>query len=467
MTETKDSPAEERAPFADLPLREELQAALAEMGYTHATPVQTRVLREGLGRDLIVQARTGSGKTLAYGCALLNDAEVGAREPRILMVCPTRELAHQIGEELRVSCDHLDWTCATIIGGEDVTIQQRQLRKGAALIAGTPGRLLDLMRRGDLRTRSIRAVVLDEADRLLDMGFRDELEAILDKVRDRKRTILGSATMPGDVMYLAYRHTKEALELRIDRLNDAHSDIEHKVCIVPGTRRFEGFLNLLHFESAERAIIFASTRVETNALHDRMVTAGFKAGLLSGEMPQKKRSRTLERFKKGHLDYLVCTDVAARGIDVEDIPHVFHYRIPQDSETYIHRSGRTGRAGRKGTSVLIASPSEVRDVQDLDHRVPVEFSISDVPEAADFEAADRTPPADLADGLAAALVMERKMAAKQAPSATQAMADRATRDEEMDQRKRQDAAGDSKWSHGVVDLRARGRKRRDRGPRRR
>ena len=458
------------APFGDLEVRAEILEVLNERGYDLSTPVQERVLREGRGRDLLVQARTGSGKTVAYGCLLLDDLEIGHRGHDIMILCPTRELAVQVEAELDDLCAGLDLYSAVIIGGESFDRQRRELQRGAALIVGTPGRMLDMIRRKEIDARSIRSVVLDEADRLLDMGFRDELDQILRCVPKRQRTILGSATIPGDVRWLAEKHTNDALYFEVDSADDAHSDIDHRVYTVPGTKRFEALCNILAYEQPDRAIVFGTTRAETAALHDRMVRAGYRAGHLSGVMPQRKRSQTMERFRDGHLRYLVATDVAARGIDVLEVSHVIHYRMSQDASTYVHRSGRTGRAGRQGLSILMVSPSEAVELKKLDSGLPMGFELREVPEASDFIDEGRDVPSELNDGLHDTIEWERTHAERMQPGARQALEAQAggTTGAQKPPRVPRPGTKDSGgWSKQVVDLRgasAGGRQRKRKPP---
>jgi ATP-dependent RNA helicase DeaD len=468
MTDTND-PSSERQRFSDLGLRKELQSALDRQGYYEAMPVQASVLQSGTDRDLIVQARTGSGKTVAYGCALLQTLEAGVRKPRILMICPTRELATQVSEEISWLAADLDVSHAVIIGGANFSDQEKALRNGAAIVVGTPGRIMHHMQQRTLDVREIRSVVLDEADRLLDMGFRDDLEDILNRIPVRERTILGSATMPGDVQYLAYKHTNDPLKLLVNTASEAHVDISHRIYLLPGTERFTAFLNIMQYEEPERAIVFCSTRRETSAVYDRMKTSGFKVGLLSGEMQQTKRERTMDRFRKGSLRFLVATDVAARGLDVPNLSHVFHYRMPMDSETYVHRSGRTGRADAKGKSILMISASEAVELDKVLKRLSVNFEAYILPDQAEFEQEGRSVPSSFVVGLSGKVEQEREFAERQFPGSI-VLIDRwlksgalgglskETKDEVI-------AKPKNRWTQEVIDLRTSDRRRRKPGHR--
>jgi len=468
MTDAND-PSSERKRFTDLGLRKELQSALDRQGYYEAMPVQARVLQSATDRDLIVQARTGSGKTVGYGCALLQTLEAGVRKPRILMICPTRELATQVSDEITWLAADLDVSHAVLIGGANFRDQEVALKNGAAIVVGTPGRIMHHMQQRTLDVREIRSVVLDEADRLLDMGFRDDLEDILNRIPERQRTILGSATMPGDVQYLAYKHTNEPLKLLVNTEKEAHVDISHRIYLLPGTERFTAFLNIMHYEAPDGAIVFCSTRRETSAVFDRMKNAGFKVGLLSGEMQQKKRERTMDRFRKGNLRFLVATDVAARGLDVPNLSHVFHYRMPMDPETYVHRSGRTGRADSKGVSIMMMSASEAVELDKVLQRLSVNFEARPVPDKTDFEREERSLPSGFVTGLRAKLDQEREFAERQYPGSI-ALIDRwldggalgglsnETKEEVI-------AKPKNKWTQEVIDLRTSGKRRRKPGHR--
>jgi len=453
--------SEERRPFNRLGLRPELLKAVESMGFDLSMPVQTQVLLNGRDRDLIVQARTGSGKTLAYGCAILQHVHAGIREHQVLVICPTRELAAQVAEELELLAKELNLRTAVITGGASFQTQLTALNNGASVITGTPGRILHHLKERNINAHQIKYVVLDEADRLLDMGFRDDLELILHKMKDRQRTIMCSATMPASVDYLANKHTNDPVNLTIDDEHEAHSDITHKLYVVPGTRRFDGFLNVARFEHCRRGIIFCSTRRETMALFERMKEAGFKVGILSGEMPQKRRDRMMDRFRRDHLSFMVATDVAARGLDVEGLTHVFHYRIPQDAESYVHRSGRTGRADQTGTSAAIISPTEVAEFQKILKGLPASFSVHRVPEVDDFLAAGHTDTHDVIPNLQTILKSEYEHAERRTLGSMEQLKTWFTKSQavgglvgqEKTAQQSAEAKKTSPWSGPVIDLR--------------
>ncbi len=345
--------------FALYGLREELLLALKKKGFSLPTPVQEKVLdMEDFSTDLIVRAKTGSGKTLAFLLPLLQEMKLPLSAPAILILSPTRELAQQTAREAEWLSRYLDISVATLVGGLDMSAQIRTLREGAVIVVGTPGRTLDHVNRGTLKTEEIHSVILDEGDHMLDMGFRDELEGILDKLPNRKRTWLFSATMPREVRDLSKKYLTSPVSLSLVEDGEQHEDIVHRAYLVPSRHKMEGLVNILLWERPKRGLIFCHTRLETMAVAQRITAEGFSAGSLHGEMTQRERNAVLASFKNGHLPLLVATNVAARGLDVEGVTHVIQIGLPDDRDTFIHRSGRTGRAGHEGTNILLLSPQE-------------------------------------------------------------------------------------------------------------
>jgi ATP-dependent RNA helicase DeaD len=337
-------------------VRAELRAALAEQKFTTPTPVQAACLAAGLGRDLLVQAKTGSGKTLAFGLPILGGLTPGERLPQALILAPTRELALQIAKALSPFSKAVDARCIALTGGAELGPQLKSLSspKGAQVVVGTPGRVLDHLNRGSLSAKNVRTVVLDEGDHLLDMGFKDELDAILEKMPAERRTLLFSATIPPEVDALARRHTRDPQKLAIGPAV-AHADIEHLAYAVPEHKRAEALANLIFFERPERTVVFCATRHGARELSERLPLLGIPAGLISGELDQAARNRALDAFREGRCHVLVATDVAARGIDVPATTHVVHFGLAETPDAYTHRSGRTGRAGRKGVALSLVS----------------------------------------------------------------------------------------------------------------
>ena len=345
--------------FALYNLREELLLALKKKGFSTPTPVQEKVLeRDEFSSDLIVRAKTGSGKTLAFLLPLLQEMELPLSKPSILILSPTRELAQQTAREAEWLSRYLDISVATLVGGLDMAAQIRTLREGAVIVVGTPGRTLDHVNRGTLKTDGIHSVILDEGDHMLDMGFRDELEGILDKLPNRERTWLFSATMPREVRDLSKKYLTSPVSLSLVEDGEQHEDIVHRAYLVPSRHKMEGLVNILLWERPKRGLIFCHTRLETMQVAQRLTSEGFNAGSLHGEMTQRERNAVLSSFKNGHLPLLVATNVAARGLDVDAVTHVIQIGLPDDRDTFIHRSGRTGRAGHEGTNILLLSPQE-------------------------------------------------------------------------------------------------------------
>ena len=345
--------------FANYDLREELLLALKKKGFSTPTAVQEKVLDlEEYSRDLIVRAKTGSGKTLAFLLPLLQEMDLPQSSPRILILSPTRELAQQTAREAEWLSRYMDVSVATLVGGLDMSLQIRSLRDGAVIVVGTPGRTLDHINRGTLRTEAIHSVILDEGDHMLDMGFRDELEGILDSLPGRERSWLFSATMPMEVRELSKKYLKDPMLISLVEEGAQHDDIVHRAYLIPFRRKIEGLVNVLLWERPKRGLIFCHTRIETMSVAQKLTAEGFNAGSLHGEMTQRERNAVLNSFKNGYLPLLVATDVAARGLDVEEVSHVIQLGLPNDRETFIHRSGRTGRAGREGVNILLLSPQE-------------------------------------------------------------------------------------------------------------
>src|SRR5689334_10400531 len=376
-----------------------LAGALEQRGFQRLTPVQEAVLDPALAdRDLRVTSQTGSGKTVAIGFTLRAlvsappDASPngGARggwstaRPRAIVVAPTRELAKQVEEELRWLFAPLGVKVASATGGASYQDERRALSSGPALVVGTPGRLLDHLSRGVIDPSGLRAVVLDEADRMLDLGFREDLEAILGYAPEGHRTHLISATFPHGVRSLADRFQINPAHVEGTPLGAANADIEHVVHLVDPRERVDAIVNLLLLHPDEQTLVFARTRADVARMSRELSAAGFAVSSISGEMEQPARNRALADFKRGKLRALVATDVAARGIDVQDVTRVIHADPPDDADSYTHRSGRTGRAGRKGQSAVLSSPSALSKTAMLLKRARVTFRIEAIPTADDI-----------------------------------------------------------------------------------
>jgi ATP-dependent RNA helicase DeaD len=357
-------------PFPDLNLN--LGRALSERGYAEPTPVQAAVLQpEAMGRDLLVSAQTGSGKTLAYGLAmaptLLGNAErfEPAAEPLALIVAPTRELALQVHRELSWIYAYTGARVASCVGGMDIRREQRALAHGAHIVVGTPGRLRDHLERNNLDTSQLKAVVLDEADEMLDLGFREDLECILDASPAERRTLLFSATIPKAIVTLAKRYQRDAVRIATSAADEPHGDIEYRALRMAPQDAEHAVVNVLRYFDARGALVFCSTREAVRRLHGNLLERGFAVVALSGELSQPERSRALQALRDGRARVCVATDVAARGLDLPDLGLVIHADLPHDREILLHRSGRTGRAGRKGTCVLLVPYTQRRRTERL------------------------------------------------------------------------------------------------------
>jgi ATP-dependent RNA helicase DeaD len=373
-----------------------LTRALVERGYTDLTPVQSAVLAaDARGRDLLVSAQTGSGKTVAYGLALadplLGEAlELGpAGRPLALVIAPTRELALQVQNELSWLYAPAGGQVASCVGGMDPRAERRRLAHGAHIVVGTPGRLRDHLERGALDPSALRAVVLDEADEMLDMGFREDLEFLLEATPADRRTLLFSATLPREIVALAKRYQRDAWRIAVGAGTRGHADIEHKVVRIAPTETEHAVVNLLRFYDAPTALVFCGTRESVTHLQAGLQERGFGVVALSGELSQAERNRALQALRDGGARVCVATDVAARGIDLPSLDLVIHAELPRTAETLQHRSGRTGRAGRKGISVLLVPLSRRRRADQLLKDAGVEGAWSKVPTADDIRALDQ------------------------------------------------------------------------------
>src|ERR1700761_4335298 len=372
-----------------------LERALEQQGYLEPTPVQAAVLREADDRDLLVSAQTGSGKTVAFGLALarglLGEAErfgpPGA--PLALVIAPTRELALQVSRELGWLYAQAGARVATCVGGMDPRAERRALQLGCHVVVGTPGRLRDHLERGALDLTALKVVVLDEADEMLDLGFREDLEEILDSTPVERRTLLFSATIAKEIATLARRHQRDAVRIVTLRRDEAHGDIEYRAVRVAPNEVEHAVVNLLRYFESPGALVFCNTREKVRHLHSALRERGFAAVALSGEMTQKERSDALQALRDGHARACVATDVAARGLDLPDLGLVIHAELPVNKAGLLHRSGRTGRAGKKGTSVLIVPYNKRRFAERLLDSASIDAGGSAPPLADEIRAKDQ------------------------------------------------------------------------------
>ena len=343
-----------------------LGVALAKRGYSTLTPVQDAVLDPALaGRDALVSAQTGSGKTVAFGLAMAPDLLKGrsrlesAGEPLALAIAPTRELALQVARELTWLYAEAGATVATCVGGMDPRSERRVLERGAHIVVGTPGRLRDHITRGALDLSGLRAVVLDEADEMLDLGFREDLEFILEASPIERRTLMFSATVPKQIAALAQSYQRDAARIMVQSGQKQHVDIEYRALAVAPSDRDNAIVNVLRYYEAQTAIIFCNTRAAVNHLTARLHNRGFTVVALSGELSQNERTHALQAMRDGRARVCIATDVAARGIDISGVSHVINYRVPENAEDYVHRIGRTGRAEAEGDAFTILTADEL------------------------------------------------------------------------------------------------------------
>jgi len=354
--------ADQTISFAQLALAPPILQAIEEVGYEAPSPIQAESIPPLLdGRDLLGMAQTGTGKTAAFALPLLSRLDLSLAEPQILVLAPTRELAIQVAEAMQTYARHMPgFHILPVYGGQAMDVQLRQLRRGVHVVVGTPGRVQDHLRRGTLKLSSLKAVVLDEADEMLRMGFIDDVEQILEHTPAERQVALFSATMPEVIRRVARTHLKNPVEIRIKSKTTTVSTITQRYWQVSGVHKLDALTRILEVEEFDGLIIFVRTKTATVELAEKLEARGYSSAALNGDMNQALREKTVERLKSGKLDIVVATDVAARGLDVERISHVVNYDIPHDTEAYVHRIGRTGRAGRKGEAILFVAPREKR-----------------------------------------------------------------------------------------------------------
>ena len=348
--------------FAALSLPAPLLQALLDVGYETPSAIQAATIPQLLaGVDVLGQAQTGTGKTAAFALPALARLDLSRTLPQVLVLAPTRELAIQVAEAFQKYARHLpDFHVLPIYGGSDYRGQFRQLQRGVHIVVGTPGRIMDHMRRGSLDLSGLQTLVLDEADEMLRMGFIDDVEWILEKTPAERQIALFSATMPAAIRRIARQHLREPQEVSIQVQTVANESIRQRVWMMAGVHKLDALTRILEVEDFDAMIIFVRTRLATAELADKLAARGYSAAALNGDIAQKQREKTIDNLKAGRLDILVATDVAARGLDVERISHVINYDIPYDVEAYVHRIGRTGRAGRQGDAILFAANRERR-----------------------------------------------------------------------------------------------------------
>src|SRR5690349_12508566 len=370
--------------FSSLNLREELAQAITELGYSEPTPIQAAIIPMMLnGADVIGQAQTGTGKTAAFALPILHNF-TQQRYVQALILAPTRELALQVADSMTEYGKHLDVRVLAVYGGQPYGPQISRLNRGVDVVVGTPGRLLDLIERNALNLKHIRTLVLDEADEMLNMGFMEDVEKILAETPPERQTALFSATLPPRIRSLANRFMRDPQPVTIKRETLTLASTEQRYYLVHEADKTNALTRLFEVEPIKSALIFARTRAETATLANELVVRGIPAEAIHGDLDQNARERVLGRFRANQLKVLVATDVAARGLDIEDISHVFNYHLPDDAEVYVHRIGRTGRAGRAGVAITLVSPREKRRLREVEALTKQLMTKMEVPTPADI-----------------------------------------------------------------------------------
>ncbi len=376
--------------FAALGLRDELLAALDDLGYEEPTPIQRETIPLLLtGRDLLGQAATGTGKTAAFALPALQMIDASVREPQVLVLVPTRELAVQVSEAMFRYGRELGVKVVPVFGGQPIQRQLQALDRGVHVVVATPGRALDHIGRGSLGLDAIQTVILDEADEMLDMGFTDDIESILESTPEDRQTVLFSATMPKRITSIAKRYQRDPERITIGRPDaepGAKALVRQTVYVVQRAHKPSALGRILDIEAPKSALVFCRTRTEVDQLTETMNARGYRAEALHGGMDQAQRDRVMARLRDGTAELLVATDVAARGLDVDTLTHVVNYDVPSAAESYVHRIGRVGRAGREGVAITLAEPRERRGLENIERLTKQKFEIATVPTVSDLRA---------------------------------------------------------------------------------
>ena len=368
--------------FEELGVSPEIRKAIEEMGYENPMPVQEEVIPYLLGEnnDVVALAQTGTGKTAAFGLPLLQQIDVKNRVPQLLILCPTRELCLQIAGDLNDYSKYIDGLkVLPVYGGSSIDSQIRSLKRGVHIIVATPGRLLDLMERKTVSLSTVHNIVMDEADEMLNMGFTDSINAILADVPKERNTLLFSATMSPEIARISKNYLQNAKEITIGRKNESTSNVKHVAYTVQAKDKYAALKRIVDYYPQIYGIIFCRTRKETQEIADKLMQEGYNADSLHGELSQAQRDAVMQKFRIRNLQLLVATDVAARGLDVDDLTHVINYGLPDDTESYTHRSGRTGRAGKTGTSIAIINLREKGKLREIERIIGKKFIAGEMP----------------------------------------------------------------------------------------
>lgn len=393
--------------FEELGLDERLVQAISEMGFVNPTPIQEKaipVLINGT-KDLIGLAQTGTGKTAAFGLPLLQLIETNDKHPQALVVCPTRELCLQIVNEIISFKKHIKGVnVVAVYGGASISLQIKDIRRGVQVVVATPGRLIDLIERKAINLEQIKYVVLDEADEMLNMGFQDDIEFILQNTPNRDSTWLFSATMPNEIRKVSKRYMSDPVEVTVGKVNTANKNIDHQYYVTSAQHRYETLKRLIDFNPGIYGIIFTRTKAEAQEIAERLTREGYDIDALHGDLSQPQRDKVMNQFRDKSLQLLIATDVAARGIDVKDITHVINYELPDDVEVYTHRTGRTGRAGNTGIAISIIHQREAYKLRQIEKIVQAPINKMEIPSGKDvcrkqfFYFMDKLLKADISHG---------------------------------------------------------------------
>jgi ATP-dependent RNA helicase DeaD len=374
------------ASFEELGLNDKLLRAVTDLGFTEPTPIQEKaipVLLSGT-KDLIGLAQTGTGKTAAFGLPLLQLIEPKQNYPQALIVCPTRELCLQIVNEMELFRKHLTGVnIVAVYGGSSISMQVRDIRRGVQIVVATPGRLIDLIERKAINLEKISYVVLDEADEMLNMGFQDDIEFILQNTPERDATWLFSATMPAEIRKVSKKYMDQPAEITVGKMNTANKAVDHQYYVTSAQHRYEALKRLIDFNPGMYGLVFTRTKLDAQEISEKLTREGYDIDALHGDLTQQQRNKVMGEFREKTLQLLIATDVAARGIDVQGITHVINYELPDDVEVYTHRSGRTGRAGKTGICMSIVHAREVSRIRQIERMVQVPFHKLEIPSGKD------------------------------------------------------------------------------------
>jgi len=375
------------ANFKDIGVNKELLKSIREMGFETPTPIQKESIPYLLTshQDLISLAQTGTGKTAAFGLPIIQQTDPKIKHVQAIVLCPTRELCIQIAKDLTAYSKYLDYVkILPVYGGTNIENQIKSIKKGVQIIVGTPGRTKDLIKRKILKLDIVNKVVLDEADEMLSMGFKDDLDFILDRTSNNRQTMLFSATMSKEVLSISKKYMKDAKEIAVAKVNSAAKNVEHHIYDVSSRHKYDALKRIADYNPNIYGIVFCRTRRQTKEITKKFINDGYNADAIHGDLSQGQRDEVMSRFRDKSLQMLIATDVAARGLDVEDLTHIINYSLPDDPEIYTHRSGRTGRAGKNGISIAISNSRESRKIKSIENKSQIKFLKKEVPTGKDI-----------------------------------------------------------------------------------